>query len=139
MQEESTEHTTFKERCWTLYGFKIGRLVLGWLKYLNEGEEYAVEFNWQKGLSKFVLGWFHTHSKTFALRPSEEDKKTMYSWVRTLERPLICGIMYDQKKGREFLWRNCYLFKRWSDNSINYQPIMIDKLIKHFYIGIIME
>ncbi|MDD5649834.1 MAG: hypothetical protein PHF86_05340 [Candidatus Nanoarchaeia archaeon] len=137
MQEESIELTTFKERCWTLYGFKIGKFIFGWLKYLDEGEEFAVEFDWRKGLSKFIIGWFHTHPTTVTLNPSKEDKKTMRSWVRTLERPLICGIMYDHKKRREFLWRNCYLFKRWPGGNVNYQPIMRDKLIKHFYIGIL--
>jgi len=127
----------FKERCWFLYGFKIGRIVIGWLKYHSEGETASVEFDWEKGLNRFLLGWFHTHSDSFGLRPSSEDAKTMRAWVRTLERPLICGIMHEQKRKKEFLWRVCYLFKRWPGKKVNYQPIMSDKLLKNFYIGLL--
>lgn len=136
MSAEFIEHITFKERCWIVYGFWIGPFVIGKLKYLSEGETCSVDFDWQKGLSKYVLGWFHTHPESVSLSPSNEDIKTMKSWVRTLERPLICGIMYDNKKmKRELLWRSCYLFKRWPNKNVYYQPIMKDKLFKNFYIG----
>lgn len=122
----------FKEKCWFLYGIQIGRFVIGFLKYDSQGEECFVEFDWKKGLAKFLIGWFHTHPTGVSLSPSSDDQKTMRSWVRTLEKPLVCGIMHENKKLK------CYLFKRKTRSStdIVYQYMTWDKLFKNFYIGV---
>lgn len=125
--EKYIEQQEFRERCWFIYGFWLGSIAIGWLKYNSIGENQSVEFDWKKCLSKFIIGWFHTHSNQLELVPSEEDKKTMRSWVRSLNKPLICGIMYDNKK------KCCYLFKRWPE----YNKILYEQknaiLIKNFF------
>lgn len=121
----------FKEKCWFVYGLTIGPFVLGKLVYVSEGEAHCVEFDWEKGLSKFLIGWFHTHPKNCSLSPSSEDERTMKSWVRTLERPLLCGITHN-----DLLDLNCFIFKRWPAKKVNMKPLKKSKLYKHFFIGI---
>jgi hypothetical protein len=118
----------FFEQCWFLWGFKIGPFLIGWTTYHSIGETCSVEFDWEKGLSKFLLGWFHTHPKEISLEPSQEDQKTMRAWVRTLERPLICGIKHETRY-------QTYLFKRNQDKKIVYNQLK-SKMIKTMFIGI---
>jgi hypothetical protein len=117
----------FKEQCWIIYGIKLGAYYFGLLKYESEGEVCSVEFNWKKGMNRFLLGWFHTHPSHIDLLPSEEDSKTMRSWVRSLEKPLLCGI-------RHGLIYNVFEFKRWGQ-PIYYQCLSKSKLIGLLFIG----
>ena len=87
------KYTDFKERCWTIYGFITNSIIIGFLKEssINRTRKTnSVEFGWEKNLSKFVIGWFHTHNNDIALKPSQEDEKTMRSWVRSFNKPFIC-------------------------------------------------
>jgi len=98
------------EQCWFLYGIRIGRWSLGFLKYHSKGTEASVDFDWQKVMaSKYFLGWYHTHP-TFSSEPSELDEKTMRSWIRGLGRNLICGILGTDG-------HKCWYYFRWG-NSI---------------------
>jgi len=101
----------FKEKCWFLYGIKIRNITIGYLKYSALGDSVSVEFDWKKCFSKYLLGWFHTHSTYSSLYPSFEDIRTSRSWVRTLERPLVCGIMYEHKTISK-MQHSSYIFKR---------------------------
>lgn len=137
--KKTLELNQFKEKDWFLYGFIIKRLIIGFMIFDKEGEPHSVEFDWKKGLAKFLIGWFHSHPRTAPLRPSTEDQRTMRSWVRALDKPLICGIIYTQRKKIDSTWRSCYIFKRWpdEDRSVGYKPISRSKLIKNLYIGIL--
>lgn len=117
----------FFEQCWFLWGIRIGPVYIGITTYNSIGKTCSVEFDWEKGLSKFLLGWFHTHPKEISLEPSSEDQKTMRSWVRTLERPLVCAIGH----GKKF---QVYIFKR-NDKKIIYKS-MKTMMIKSLFIGI---
>lgn len=119
----------FKETCWFLFGIKLGPFYIGKLQFHSRGEECSVEFDWEKGLSKFLLGWFHTHPHQVSLSPSGEDQKTMRAWVRTLEKPLICGIINESGEQKS------YLFKRDKNKKIVYQSLKT-KLLKTFFIGL---
>jgi hypothetical protein len=132
-----TTSNQFKEKGWFLYGFIIKRLIIGFMIFDNEGEPHSVEFDWKKGLAKFLIGWFHSHPRTAPLRPSTEDQRTMRSWVRALDKPLICGIIYTQRTKKDSMWRSCYMFKRWPDGSVGYRPVSKSKLFKNLYIGIL--
>jgi hypothetical protein len=126
----------FKEKCWTLLGFKFGKFLIGYLKFSSEGENHSVEFDWKIGLSKFLLGWFHTHPSNTSLVPSQEDCKTSRGWVRALAKPIICGIMYENSYSK-FSYFSVYVFKRFS-NQIAYQPILKSYLFKRkIYFGIL--
>lgn len=131
MGEEYTEQE-FKEKCWFVYGIIIFRLAIGKLVYSSEGKAHSVEFDWEKGLSKILIGWFHSHPQGCGLYPSFDDERTMKSWVRTIERPLICGIMHKQREHGVF----CYLFKREANKKVTFKPIRF-KLFKNFFIGIV--
>jgi len=98
----------FVEECWFIYGFKFLNLYIGFLKYHSTGSAAEVDFDWEKVLaSKNLIGWCHSHPDNFEVT-SEEDNKTMRSWVRALEKPLICCIKCKTNKKRQ----NCYIFKR---------------------------
>lgn len=127
MTTSTTMTTDFQECCWFLWGVRIGKYFIGWLQFHSRGEPASVEFNWEKGISKFLLGWFHTHPEGYGLSPSQTDQKTMRGWVRTLERPLICGI-------RDLQEYKTYIFFRFKDSQICYKTIQ-SKIFRSLFIG----
>jgi hypothetical protein len=83
---------SFVEQCWFLYGIRLGRLYLGFLRYHSEGTAASVDFDWEKALSPLQMGWFHSHPGVKFLTPSSRDNKTMRGWVKARAKPLLCGI-----------------------------------------------
>jgi len=102
------ENNMSVEECWFVYGFKFLNLYIGFLKYHSIGSAAEVDFDWEKVLaSKNLIGWCHSHPDHFEVA-SGTDHKTMRSWVRTLEKSLICCIKCKTTiKGHV-----CYIFRR---------------------------
>lgn len=80
------------EQCWLLYGINIGQFYVGYLKYHSEGTPASVVFDWHTGLSRFLLGWYHTHVNGSAI-PSGTDNRTFRGWVKSINKPFLCGII----------------------------------------------
>lgn len=80
------------EKCWFIYGVQTNQSFRGLLVYHSMGSETSVDFSYKKAMNPFVIGWLHTHPEGFC-DTSEEDNKTMRSWVKGLNKPRICGIM----------------------------------------------
>jgi hypothetical protein len=83
----------FVEECWFIYGLRLGRIYMGFLRYHSSGTVASVDFDWHKALSPLFIGWYHSHPGIKALTPSEIDNSTMRSWIKGLARPLLCGII----------------------------------------------
>jgi hypothetical protein len=97
---------SFIERCWFIYGFRLGNLFLGIIIKHSQGEIANVKFNWEKIYdSKYLLGFFHTHPDGM-LGYSDTDYRTMRAWVSCMGQDLICGIWNEQRN-----LNACYLFK----------------------------
>lgn len=94
------------ERCWFLFGKKIGKRYIGFLKYHSEGSPAQVAFNWAQASKDKLIGFLHTHPGGFP-GPSARDDKTMKAWVRAEGKPLLCGIESDGVK-RFFLYYKSY-------------------------------
>lgn len=87
---------SFSEECWFIHGIKIGGFYFGRLKYHSIGSWGAVDFDWEKALkSKTLIGWYHSHPSGIGASPSTKDHRTMRSWVRSIDKPLICGFFCD--------------------------------------------
>ena len=82
----------FQEECWFLYGIRIGSYFIGIKRYHSIGSEASVDFSWKKAMNPLFLGWVHTHPAECGTNPSCTDLKTMRSWVKGLNRAMICGI-----------------------------------------------
>lgn len=108
------------EHCWFLYGIRIKNRFWGFLKFEAIGTSASVGFNWKKGMSRFCLGWLHTHPSEYGTIPSDVDERTMRSWVKALGRPMICGIACDE----EVTW---YDYNRAEDRSISQFRLEVDK------------
>lgn len=94
------------ERCWFLFGKKIGKRYIGVLKYHSEGGPAQVDFNWEEAIKGNLIGFLHTHPSGFE-GPSQRDHKTMKAWVRAEGKSLICGI-HSGKKKNFFLYYKSY-------------------------------
>ncbi len=114
----------FKEECFFLYGLKIFGFYFGLLRHHSVGKRSEVRFNWKKvAKAHFLLGFFHSHPPG-CFYCSERDKETMNAWVRAEGRPLICGIICEDK-------HLTYLFHRQAPNGIE----MTSKMKRHFFFG----
>lgn len=132
-----------REECWFLYGIRIGAWYIGFLRHHSIGEWASVEFDWEKALeSRFLLGWFHSHPDGITT-PSSTDHKTMRSWVRTVERPLICGI-YCEGISRAYMFLRKSMDKKFSYLYGKKAPIIYGAMLplpgtglvwKSFFIG----
>lgn len=103
----------FVEEVWFVFGFKIGKWVIGYLEYQNYGEACSVKFNTKKAFfgkkesKKFnsnLIGFYHSHpgGDTY---PSNQDNETMDTWVKATGKPLICGIFSNGEQ-------KCFLYNR---------------------------
>jgi hypothetical protein len=84
----------FVEECWFVYGIRIFRRFIGFRVYHSSGTPSQVQFSWEKALSKFLIGWVHTHPKGHT-HVSYTDDKTMRGWTLALGKPLLCGVVCD--------------------------------------------
>lgn len=83
----------FVEQCWFLYGFRFRKWYLGFLRHHSTGATASVEIaDWEKALTPFLIGWYHSHPGYKFLKPSSIDDTTMRSWVKGLGKSLLCGI-----------------------------------------------
>lgn len=85
------------EKCWFIYGKKIGPYWIGFLKYHSKGSIASVGFNWSLAADPNIMGFFHSHPGGSA-EPSIRDDKTMCAWIKAEGRPLLCGIFGCQNK-----------------------------------------
>jgi proteasome lid subunit RPN8/RPN11 len=115
------------EVMWFIYGFWLNGTFYGYKKFYQRGNEGSVEFDWKSGNNFFVLGWVHTHPSTFGCDPSSTDDKTMRSWVRGKNKPLICAIACN---GDE-VW---YLYHRGRDRKI-FRTVLEVKTVLNFVKG----
>lgn len=106
----------FKEKCWILYGFRFKKYIFAYQKFESEGTIASVDFDWIKVLNrrKFIIGFNHTHPGCLN-HPSSIDDTCMIGWVKTLGKPLLCGI-----KGSE---QCMYLYERTSNKIISHKKI----------------
>lgn len=117
----------FREKCWILYGFKFKKIIYGYQKYESEGTISSVDFDWEKALyrRKYIVGFNHTHPGGLN-SPSSTDDLCMTGWVKTLGKPLICGIIGNDQK--------IYIYKRMENNIIHYYNEESFKKIGNFFI-----
>lgn len=110
----------FKEKCWIIYGYKIANWTFGFLVFESEGSSSSVDFNWEKICKNKdrIVGFNHTHPGNLNT-PSSTDDVTMAGWVKTLGKPLLCGIIGT----KQFL----YLYEKKSDKVHNY-PLPFKKI-----------
>lgn len=101
----------FVEECWFVYGLKIFDKFIGFKVYHSSGTPGAVEFNWEKAITKFLVGWVHTHPSG-STHVSYTDDKTMNGWAIGLGKPLLCVVVCD---GQARAWQ--YWKKRKSHKS----------------------
>jgi hypothetical protein len=124
----------FVERCWFIYGIRLGNIYLGFLKYHSRGTENGVDYqDWKSALNFFHIGWFHTHPGVGFLTPSQIDNRTMRSWVRARNRPLLCGIFCGKDKALYEYSRS----KDWSKNRNKsiYRNFLVNFVFCGFVIG----
>lgn len=107
------KHTGFTEDCWFLYGVRFRNTFLGICVHHATGKMASVDFDWQKANNPLLLGWYHTHPGQGHVFPSGTDHRTMRSWVRATEKPMVCGIVSGE-------YSKCYLFYR--GGPINGKP-----------------
>jgi hypothetical protein len=91
----------FVEECWFIYGLKIKRYFIGIKLYHSSGTPGGVRFDWSKCLSKFFIGWLHSHPSGVS-HVSDTDDLTMNGWAIGLGRPLLCAVVCD---GRTRVWQ----------------------------------
>ena len=89
----------FIEECWFVYGVRVGSHYVGYTVYHSAGSSGEVEFDWEKAMNPFLIGWIHTHPNDFGCGPSETDNSTMRGWVRGKGKPLLCAIICDHEQG----------------------------------------
>ena len=92
----------FTEECWFMYGIRLGKYFVGFMKYHSVGESHEVMFDYSKANNRWVVGWKHTHPGIRNIHPSPTDNKTMRSWVKSLYKPFLCGIACN---GHEAFYR----------------------------------
>lgn len=111
----------FKENCWIIYGFKRNNFLYGYQVHESTGGIASVDFNWEKIIKhkSKVIGFNHTHLT--GLAPSSIDDTTMAGWVKTLGKPLICGILENKEQAM-------YLYERKSNQKISYRPVIFKKI-----------
>jgi len=102
----------FVEECWFIYGIKFFGKFVGFRVYHSSGTPGSVEFKWEKALSKFLIGWVHTHPSGIT-HVSDTDDRTMRGWCIGLGKPLLCVVVAD---GQARAW--CYWKKRKSRHNI---------------------
>jgi len=129
----------FTERCWFLYGFHFRKWYFGMLRYHSTGTAASVEFNWEKALSPFLIGWYHSHPGYKFLTPSEIDNKTMRSWIKGLNRSMLCGIFcsihqrcYCYYKSVQSTRRESVIYRRQIHTAIRW-PFFFGKYDEHEY------
>ena len=115
----------FIEKCWFIYGIRIGGLFIGYSKYHSAGTSRNVEFGWKKAMNPLLIGWVHTHPDDFGPRPSETDNSTMRGWVRGKNQSLVCGILCKEEQG----WFDYY---RGADGKIKCRDMAV-----HFYFNFV--
>jgi hypothetical protein len=105
----TTKRVEFKERCYFLYGIQLFGNFIGVLRYHSQGTRDSVSFDPKGMLSKFFLGWFHTHPKGNPLF-SERDESTLWAWVTAEGRDFICGVISGSKT-KAWVFQRCWLTK----------------------------
>jgi hypothetical protein len=115
------------EVLWMLYGIWIFDNFFGFKKFYRRGDKASVDFKWQKGMNPLVLGWMHSHPDGYGLNPSETDDKTMRSWVRAKNKPMVSAIYWM----REEMW---YLYFRDPDRNIR-KTLLEVKYFGNFVMG----
>jgi proteasome lid subunit RPN8/RPN11 len=84
------------ELCWTLLGWRKGRLWYTRLNHYRAGLADGVEFDGPLVLQREerrhdVQGFLHTHPDG-PLHPSRRDVRTMRAWCSAFGKPLLCVI-----------------------------------------------
>lgn len=104
---------SFVEEVWFLYGLKVAGRYFGRLAYRNDGQVAQVRFDWaQAFFNKFggteanwsLIGFYHTHPGGHP-SPSSTDDETMGTWVKSMGKPMLCGIISGDNQ-------KCYLYQR---------------------------
>ena len=88
----------FVEECWFIYGLRLGRIYIGFLKYHSKGTAGGVDFDWHKALTPLLIGWYHSHPGRKFLTPSSIDDRTMRSWIKATNKKLLCGIFCQDEQ-----------------------------------------
>jgi len=119
------------EHCWFIYGITIGKFSIGILRYHSSGSEGEVEFSWKKAQNPNLIGWYHTHPGEKFLYPSSTDESTMRSWIKSINKPMLCGI---------FNGKNHVCFRYHKGPLLNKETTVIRStikaiVIKPFFIG----
>jgi hypothetical protein len=123
----------FVERCWFIYGLRLGNHYLGFLRYHSVGTVASVEFDWHKALSPLFIGWYHSHPGIKALTPSSTDNATMRSWIKGRARPMICGIFCAQEQRCYCYYKDGMDYKR---ESIILRKPVVARLSGPLFYGI---
>ena len=89
---------SFSEQCWFIYGLRLGRIYIGFLKYHSKGTAGSVDFDWHKALTPLLIGWYHSHPGRKFLTPSSIDDRTMRSWIKATNKKLLCGIFCQDEQ-----------------------------------------
>jgi proteasome lid subunit RPN8/RPN11 len=95
----STTAKTLKEcveQCWTLLGWRRGRIWFGRRVRRTRGERASVGFDGAWVLEREethgdIIGFLHTHPDGPAA-PSLRDVRTMRAWCGCFSKPLLCLI-----------------------------------------------
>jgi len=118
---------SFVEKCWFIYGLRLGRIYLGFLKYHSKGTAGSVDFDWHKALTPLLIGWYHSHPGVKFLTPSAIDDRTMRSWIKATNKKLLCGIFcQDEQK--------CYCYYKRGMNVAKESVIWV-KPVKALFSG----
>lgn len=115
------------EVMWFIYGIWFFDRFFGIKKFHRRGNENSVDFNWKRGMNPFVLGWMHSHPDRYGLNPSPTDDKTMRSWVKAKNKPLISAIYWMKDE----LW---YLYYRDPEREIRRVIIKVDYWLNDFIV-----
>jgi hypothetical protein len=130
----------FVEQCWFLYGFRFRRWYFGFLKLHSTGTATGVEItDWEKALTPLLIGWYHSHPGYKFLTPSGIDNKTMRSWVKGLNRSLLCGIFcaihqrcYYYYKSEQSTRRESVIYRR-QIHAVIHWPFFFGKYSENEY------
>jgi len=84
------------ERCWTLVGRRQGRLWHARRMKPISGQPASVAFDADWALAREeskgdIVGFYHTHPSGMP-SPSKRDDRTMWAWVASFGKPLLCLI-----------------------------------------------